>query len=226
MAYCELSPWLNNCVRPTLKLVSEKKNQSKLRKINLALWLCLCLVPLHTISAQDVYAIDPNQSTIGFAVKHMVISSVYGKFTEYQGTILLDEVDLTKSSVDITIRAGSINTDVTARDNDLRSANFLDASKYPDISFHSLRVWRQDDKYVLSGELSMHGVTKKVAIPFKYNGKIKDLMGNTRVAVEGSLTIDRRDWGIIYSKVLDNGGLVAGDDVKITLDIEAVRKQK
>jgi polyisoprenoid-binding protein YceI len=72
----------------------------------------------------------------------------------------------------------------------------------------------------------MHGVTKEVDIPFKYNGKIKDLMGNTRVAVEGSLTIDRRDWGITYSKALDNGGLIAGDDVKITLDIEAVKKQK
>lgn len=205
--------------------MSEKKNP-KIAKINLALYLCLCLASLHPVSAQDVYAIDPNQSTIGFAVKHMVISTVYGKFTDYGGTIFLDEADLTKSSVKITIRAGSINTEVPKRDNDLRSANFLDASKYPDITFYSHRVWRQEDKYLLSGELSMHGVTKKVTIPFKYNGKTKDLMGNSRVAVEGSLTIDRRDWGITYSKVLDDGGLVAGNDVKITLDIEAVKKQK
>jgi polyisoprenoid-binding protein YceI len=176
------------------------------------------------VCAQDVYRIDPNQSTIGFSVKHMLINTVHGKFTDYSGAILLNESDLTKSSADLKINTASINTEVTPRDNDLRSPNFLDVAKYPNIIFTSHRVEKNVNGYVLVGELAMHGVSKEVTIPFKYNGKVKDLLGNTRIGFEGGLTINRQEWGITYSKVLDSGGLVAGNEVKIELDIEAVRK--
>jgi polyisoprenoid-binding protein YceI len=154
----------------------------------------------------------------------MVISTVRGKFTDYSGTIVLNETDLTKSSANIVIKTTSVNTEVAPRDNDLRGPNFLDVAKYPELIFTSHRIEKRGDDFLLIGDLSMHGVTREVSIPFKYNGKIKDLAGNTRIAVEGGLTIDRRDWGITYSKVLDNGGLVAGNEVKIGLDVEAVKK--
>jgi polyisoprenoid-binding protein YceI len=174
--------------------------------------------------AQDVYRIDPNQSTIGFSVKHMLINTVHGRFTNYSGVILLNESDLTKSSANLKINTPSINTGITPRDNDLRGPNFLDVTKYPEIIFTSHRVERKVDGYVLVGELAIHGVSKEVTIPFKYNGKVKDLLGNTRIGVEGGLTINRQEWGISYNKVLDSGGLVAGNEVKIELDIEAVKQ--
>ena len=176
------------------------------------------------VRAQDVYRIDPSQSTIGFSVRHMLINTVHGKFTDYSGTIVLNESDLTKSSANLKIITASINTEVTARDNDLRSPNFLGVAKYPEIIFTSRRVDKNVSGYVLVGELAMHGVSKEVAIPFKYNGKVKDLLGNTRIGFEGGLTINRQEWRIAYSKVLDSGGLVAGNEVKIELDIEAVKK--
>jgi polyisoprenoid-binding protein YceI len=176
------------------------------------------------VCAQDVYRIDPNQSTIGFSVKHMLINTVHGKFTDYSGTILLNENDLTKSSANLKINTASINTEVAPRDKDLRSPNFLDVAKYPEIIFTSHRVEKNANGYVLVGELAMRGVSKEVTIPFKYNGKVKDLLGNTRIGFEGGLTINRQEWGISYSRVLDSGGLVAGNEVKIELDIEAVKK--
>jgi polyisoprenoid-binding protein YceI len=176
------------------------------------------------VRAQDVYRIDPNQSTIGFSVRHMIINTVHRKFTDYSGTIVLNESDLTKSSANLKIITASIDTEVAARDDDLRSPNFLDVAKYPQIVFTSRRVEKNVNGYVLVGELAMHGVSKEVAIPFKYNGKVKDLLGNTRVGFEGGLTINRQEWGITYSKVLDSGGLVAGNEVKIDLDIEVVKK--
>ena len=102
--------------------------------------------------------------------------------------------------------------------------NFLDVVKYPEIVFRSHRIERKDSRYLLIGDLWMHGMNREVRIPFTYNGKIKDLAGNIRIAIEGGLIIDRRDWGITYGKVLDNGGLVAGNEVKIGLDVEAVKK--
>lgn len=212
-------------LRPIVGQAASASTQTRkvvCRNIGLLLFVTLVLGP--PSRSQDTYRIDPNQSTISFAVKHMVISTVHGKFTEYSGTILLNETDLTRSSVNITIKTASLTTEVTPRDNDLRSANFLDASKYPEMTFTSRRVEKQGDDYLLTGPLSMHGVTKEISIPFKYSGKIKDLMGNMRIAVEGSVTINRRDWGVSYSKVIDNGGLVAGNEVKIDLDIEAVKK--
>ena len=130
----------------------------------------LCVICNARVCAQDVYRIDPNRSTIGFSVKHMLVNTVHGKFTDYSGTILLNESDLTKSSANLKINTASINTEVVPRDNDLRSPNILDVAKYPEIIFTSHRVEKNANGYVLVGELAMHGVSKEVAIPFKYNG--------------------------------------------------------
>lgn len=193
------------------------------RKLALAAVAGLILLPCS--HGADSYRIDPNQSTIAFSVKHMVINTVHGKFTDYSGTIDLDEKDLTKSSVSVTIKTASVNSDVAPRDKDIRSPNFLDVEKYPEISFTSHRVEKNNDGYLLVGDLTLHGMTKEVRIPFTYNGKASDLAGNTRIGFEGSLTINRQDWGINYSKVIDNGGLVAGNEVKIELDMEGIKNK-
>jgi polyisoprenoid-binding protein YceI len=152
----------------------------------------------------------------------MVLSTVRGKFTDFSGILELEENDFTKSSVTLRINAASITTENTVRDKDLRSANFLDSVKYPEITFVSHRVVRQNDGYLLVGDLNMHGVSREVSIPFTYNGRVKDLAGKMRAGFEGHVTINRKDWGINYSKLADNGGLVAANEVTIELDIEAV----
>jgi polyisoprenoid-binding protein YceI len=108
------------------------------------------------------------------------------------------------------------------RDKDLRSANFLDSEKYPEITFISHRVVKQNDGYLLVGDLKMHGMSREVGIPITYSGRVRDLAGKMRVGFEGHVTINRKDWGITYSKVTDNGGLVAANEVTIELDIEAL----
>ncbi len=175
--------------------------------------------------AADTYQIDPVHTHIGFAVRHLVINNVKGEFTDYSGTIVYDESDITNSSVEVTIKAASINTGNAKRDADLRSPNFFDVEKYPLITFKSKRVEKKGDGYRLVGDLTMHGVTREVAMPFKILGKIKDPWGNTRIGAEASLTLDRRDYGLKYAKKIDAGGLVVGNEVKIELNVEAVKQK-
>ena len=174
--------------------------------------------------AADTYKTDPAHSAVTFAVKHMMLATVKGKFDEFEGTIVYDEEDITKSSVTFTIKAASINTGNESRDKDLRGANFFEVEKYPEITFKSKQIVKEGDGYVAIGDLTMHGVTKEVKIPFTFLGKVKDPWGNTRIGVEGSLTLNRRDYGILYSKTLDNGGLVVGNEVKVEFSIEAIKQ--
>jgi polyisoprenoid-binding protein YceI len=167
------------------------------------------------------YRIEPGQSAVNFSVRHMVLTTVHGKFTDFSGILELEDNDLSKSSVSVRINAASITTENAARDKDLRSANFLDTEKYPEITFVSHRVVKQNDGYLLVGDLNMHGLSREVSIPFTFNGRVKDLAGKMRVGFEGHVTINRKDWGINYSKLADNGGLVAANEVTIELDIEA-----
>jgi polyisoprenoid-binding protein YceI len=175
-------------------------------------------------AAADRYEIDPVHTEVGFSVKHLVINNVRGKFNDFSGTILYDENDITKSSVQVSIKAASIDTGVKDRDNDLRSPNFFDVAKYPKLTFQSRSIEKRGDGYVAVGTLTMHGIAKEIALPFTLNGKIKDPWGSERVGFEAGLTINRQDWGINYSKVMDNGGLMVGNDVKIELNVEAVKK--
>jgi polyisoprenoid-binding protein YceI len=168
------------------------------------------------------YRIEPGQSAVNFSVRHMVLTTVHGKFTDFSGILVLEDNDLSKSSVSVRINAASITTENAARDKDLRSANFLDAEKYPEITFVSHRVVKQNDGYLIVGDLNMHGLSREVSIPFTFNGMVQDLAGKMRVGFEGHVTINRKDWGINYSKLADNGGLVAANEVTIELDIEAM----
>ena len=172
----------------------------------------------------DSYSIDAAHSSIVFSIRHMAISNVRGRFTDFSGTLVYDEQDINKSSVEITIKAASINTDVKQRDDHLRSADFFDVAKYADITFKSARIEKKGETYAAIGMLTMHGVSKEVAIAFKIGGKTKDMGGTIHLGAEGMLTINRQDYGISWNKTLDNGGLLVGNDVQIELNIEAVKK--
>ena len=174
--------------------------------------------------AADQYAIDPVHTSVGFTVPHLVISRVHGAFTAVEGTILYDAEDLTRSSVRVTIQAQSVNTANARRDEHLRSPDFFDAAAHPEITFESTRIEPQGDGYVCRGTLTIRGVSKAVAIPFKVLGQVVDPMGKTRIAVEGALTINRQAFGVSWNKTLDNGGFVVGDEVQITLNVEAIRQ--
>jgi len=183
----------------------------------------LAMIPARAALGADRYAIDPAHCHIGFSVRHLVINNIKGRFTDYTGLIVYDEQDITRSSVEITIKAQSINTDVQARDDHLRTADFFDVVKYPDITFKSTRIEKRGAGYAAIGTFTMHGVAKEIALPFKVNGK-SNFQGTTHLGVEAAVVIDRRDFGMSWNATLDTGALVVGNDVTIELNIEAVRK--
>ena len=172
------------------------------------------------------YRIDPAHSVIGFSVRHLEIAWVEGRFKDFTGVIRYDEKDITRSSVEFTAKVESIDTGVAPRDKHLRSADFFEVEKYPEMTFKSTGVGRKGkDGYVLHGDLTLKGVTKRVAIPFTLTGAVKDQRGNTRFGVEARTKVDRRDYGINFGGALAGGGLVIGNDVTITLHLEAVKAE-
>ena len=169
--------------------------------------------------AVDNYTIDPVHTSVQFSVKHMVISNVHGIFRDVNGTIHYDPKDPTKGSVEVHIKAASITTGSDNRDNHLRSPDFLDVEKFPELTFKSTPIEKSGDGYIARGPLTIHGVSKDVAIPFTIGGTIKDAKGNTRLGAEASVTINRKDFGLIWNRAVE-GGMLVGDDVKIDLGVE------
>jgi polyisoprenoid-binding protein YceI len=172
------------------------------------------------------YQVDPNHTTVGFSTKHLLISTVTGKFKEFSGTISYDDKDITKSSVTGTIKTASLDTGVADRDNHLRSADFFDVEKNPEITFKSTKIEKSGAGVMVTGDLTIKGVTKQVKFPATVNGPIKDPWGNSRIGFSfGGVEINRLDYGIAWSKTMDNGGLVVSKEVKIQIDGEAVAKK-
>lgn len=170
------------------------------------------------------YKLDPAHSVIGFAIRHLEIAWVEGRFKDFHGTIRYDDKDITRSAVEFTAQVASIDTGVEARDKHLRTADFFEVEKYPEMSFKSTRVERKgENSYVLHGDLTLKGVTKPVALPFTVTGAIKDPWGNTRFGVEAQTKINRRDFQITYGNALAGGGFDVGNEVTINLHLEAVQ---
>ncbi len=164
--------------------------------------------------ATSTWKIDPNHSTAQFVVRHLGISNVQGDFTKVSGTITLDDQDVSKSSVIATIDVSSVDTRVTMRDNDLKSANFFDVAKYPTMTFQSTKIWSTGDGTAkMTGNLTIHGVTKEITFDVTGPTAPVNTMG-VRRGVEATTTINRKDFGI----TVDPG--IVGDDVKITIDAE------
>lgn len=171
--------------------------------------------------AADTYNIDATHTTIGFQIEHLVISKVHGKFKEFTGTVTMDANAVTAATV--TIKAASIDTGVDKRDEHLRGVDFFNTDKFPDLKFETKAIKKTDTGLDAEGTLTIHGVSKDVTIPFKLKGPIKDPWGNSRVGIAGSLTINRKDYGLTWSKALETGGLVVGDEVEIDIQAEAVK---
>jgi len=177
-------------------------------------------------AASSTWQIDPNHSAAQFAVRHLGLSTVRGAFTKVSGTIQLDDKDVTKSSVDVTIDAGSVDTRVPDRDKDLRSDHFFEVEKYPTLTFKSTKVEQTEaGRLKVTGDLTIHGVTKQVVLDVEGpTAPVKDPWGNLRAAANASTKINRQDFSVKWNAKMDNGGWVVGDDVAITIDVEMVQK--
>ncbi len=176
-----------------------------------------------TAATQDLYTIDPNHSNVAFKVRHLV-SKVGGQFTEFDGTITADFNNLDGSGVQFSIQAASLDTQNEDRDSHLRSADFFDVEKFPEITFTSTKVTRiDDDSFAVAGILTMHGVSKPITLTVDYLGEMI-AMGGTRAGYELSTTLDRKDFGVSWNRALDSGGLILGDDVEVMINLEVVKK--
>jgi polyisoprenoid-binding protein YceI len=178
------------------------------------------------LARADTWQIDPMHTSVEFTVRHMMISNVKGTFEKTSGTVTIDGSDPTTAKIDATIDVASINTRVERRDADLKGPNFLDVAKYPTITFKSTKVEAAGEgKWKVTGDLTLHGVTKPVVLEVEGTGTpIKDPFGNTRAGASATTKINRRDFGISYNKTLDAGGVMVGDEVSITIDVEAIKK--
>jgi polyisoprenoid-binding protein YceI len=191
------------------------------------LWAVLMLVVSATAAAAEPmqFRIDPSHSLVGFNVRHF-FSRTPGRFKEFSGNITLDPKDLAASSVEVTIQTASIDTENDRRDADLRSPNFFNADTFPTITFKSTKVVPGPDKsFLVYGDLNMHGVTRQVTLDATLMGVGQVAMGGrpprTLAGFEAKTTVDRKDFGIVWNRVLDQGGTMLGDDVAITLQIES-----
>lgn len=173
-----------------------------------------------------VWNLDPVHSVAEFKIKHMMIANVRGEFAKLSGTLRLDEGDLTRSSVEATIEAASINTHEPQRDTHLKSADFFDVEKYPQLTFRSTRVERKGDGLKVTGTLTIHGVSREVELAVEGpTAPAKDPWGGTRVGISATTKISRKDFGLTYNQVLEAGGLLVGDEVAITLEAQFVRSE-
>jgi polyisoprenoid-binding protein YceI len=172
------------------------------------------------------YAIDPVHSNAMFAVRHLMVSTVRGEFGKVQGTLNLDDKDVTKSSVTATIDTASIDTDEPKRDDHLRSPDFFDAQKYPTITFKSTKVQKAKNGLRVTGDLTIRDVTRPVVLDVEGPTKpVKDPVGTVKIGASATTKLNRQDFGLKWNRPIEAGGVVVGDEVKITLDLEFNQKK-
>jgi polyisoprenoid-binding protein YceI len=195
-------------------------------KRTFAVIIALFSLALPVIAAASTWTIDPDHSNIGFKVRHLMVSNVKGNFTTFTGTVELDDQDITRSKVTVNIDTNSIDTNVQKRDDHLRSADFLDVAKYPVMTFTSEKIAQNgNDRLAITGDLTLHGVTREVVLDAEaLSPESKDPWGNIRRGTTAVTTINRKDFGLIWNAALETGGVVVGDEVAITLEIEMIRK--
>jgi len=167
------------------------------------------------------WQIDASHSQIGFSVRHMMVSTVRGRFSTVSGTLNIDEANPANSWVEAEADTASISTNDANRDGHLRSADFFDAEKFPKVTFKSTSVAKDGDNYKVTGDLTMHGVTKPVTFTVEYSGVIKDPYGLQRAGFDAQAKINRKDFGLGWGGVLETGGAIVSDEVKIILEFEA-----
>jgi polyisoprenoid-binding protein YceI len=170
------------------------------------------------------WTIDAAHSGINFSIRHMVVSKVRGRFAKYQGTLQIDDNDLTRSVIEATIDASSIDTGTAQRDAHLRSADFFDVEKFPELRFRSQRIEKLEDaRYRVIGALTIRDITREVALDVEYGGQAKDPWGNQRMGFIAKTALDRKDFGLGWNQLLETGGVLVGDRVEIELEVQAVK---
>jgi len=174
---------------------------------------------------KTTWVIDPAHTTVEFAVKHMMVTTVRGRFGQVSGTIELDEEDLTRSSAEVTIPVASIDTREEQRDAHLRSADFFDAENHPNMTFRTRSIERAgEDEYRVTGDLTIRGVTREVVLDARLEGRAKKPTGEEVIGLTASTSIDREDYGLKWNVALEAGGWLVGKEVRISLDVQAIRQ--
>jgi len=170
------------------------------------------------------YTVDPSHSRIGFVARHAMVTKVRGSFNDFEASAVVDTEDLTRSSAQVTIKVDSIDTRNEQRDGHLRSNDFLDIATYPEITFVSTAVNPiADDVVQVTGDLTIKGVSRPVTIDFTYEGSATDPFGNERAGFEGSVVINRKDWGITWNAALETGGVLVSDKITLEFEVSAIR---
>ena len=184
------------------------------------------LASLSALAQTSTWNIDPAHSTAQFTVRHLAISNVTGNFTKVTGSVVLNEKDITQSQVSASIDVSSVDTRVEARNKDLKSPNFFDVEKYPTIEFKSKRIVSGGGKLQVIGDLTIHGTTREVTLDVDGpTPELSDPWGNSRRGISATTTINRRDFNLTYNNLLKTGEAVVGDDIKIQIDAEMVKKK-
>ena len=188
--------------------------------------LCtLILLISSTVQAAD-YKIDPEHSSVSFKIKHLAIATVTGRFVDFSGIFSFNPADIPAAHTTATIKAASINTENAKRDEHLRGPDFFDTAKFPELNFVSKKTVKLSDRsFSVEGVLSLHGVAKPVLLNVTFEGEANDPWGNTRAAFSAVAKINRKDFGLTWSKTLDNGALLVGNDVTIELSIEGIKQK-
>lgn len=193
--------------------------------LNKKVLILVFLLVFPQLSLAEIYEVDKAHTHIGFSIKHMLISNVKGKFTDFSGLVEVDKDDNIKN-VTFEIETASIDTDHKKRDKHLRSPDFLDVKKFPKLTFQYKETKiRKGNHFIVIGDLTLHGVTKEVELELELLGKVKDPWGNYQAGVTGTTEIDRTDFGIVWNKLLERGGFIVGNKVKISLELEGILKK-
>jgi polyisoprenoid-binding protein YceI len=198
----------------------------KMHRFRTLAFLLALFLAVSAAAQTSTWTIDPKHSTAQFTVRHLAISNVSGNFTNVTGTIDLNEKDIAQSQVSAVIDVSSVDTRVSDRDKDLRSPNFFDVEKYPTIEFKSKRIVNSGGKLQVIGDLTMHGTTREVTLDVDGpTPELNDPWGNVRRGFSASTTLNRKDFGLTYNHALKTGEAVVGDNVKIQIDLELIKKK-
>jgi polyisoprenoid-binding protein YceI len=170
------------------------------------------------------YQLDPAHSRLGFVARHAMVTKIRGQFTEFEGTGHIDVDDPANSAAEVRVAVASVNTQQEQRDGHLRSADFFDVETYPEIAFRSTSIERLDDStFRVTGDLTINDITRPLTIDFESTGIAKDPFGNVRAGFEGSVVVNRKDWGLQWNAALETGGVLVSDKVTLELDISAIK---
>ncbi len=188
------------------------------------IWVAVLMLFSGLFAQSATWGFDKAHSSVRFTVSHMLISEVEGIFTNFDGSVTAEKENFSDAKAKFTIQVKSVDTASEKRDQHLKSPDFFDAAQYPTITFDGKKVKKtKNNHYKLTGNLTMHGVTKSVTLDVKYNGTILDPFGNTKAGFKVTGILDRTDWGLTYNSVMDSGGLMIGNEIEITCNIELIK---